>query len=108
MPIRGSPNGVSHPHPQVVAIARNGWSRSIGMSGRDQSESLVAIIRCAHPQVIGIDEIAIRKGHKYRIVVSDLRRGGRSGLAAMTARRRAWHSSTLGSAPERAHTSSLP
>jgi hypothetical protein len=25
--------------------------------------------------VIGIDEIAIRKGHTYRIVVSDLRRG---------------------------------
>ncbi len=27
------------------------------------------------PQVIGIDEIAIAKGHKYRIVVSDLERG---------------------------------
>src|SRR5262245_29828919 len=27
------------------------------------------------PQVIGIDEIAIRKGHTYRIVVSDLIRG---------------------------------
>src|SRR5881394_3355707 len=27
------------------------------------------------PQVIGIDEIAIRKGHSYRIVVSDLIRG---------------------------------
>jgi transposase len=27
------------------------------------------------PQVIGIDEIAIRKGHTYRIVVSDLVRG---------------------------------
>lgn len=27
------------------------------------------------PQVIGIDEIAIRKGHNYRIVVSDLLRG---------------------------------
>ena len=27
------------------------------------------------PQVIGIDEIAIRKGHSYRIVVSDLLRG---------------------------------
>jgi transposase len=26
------------------------------------------------PQVIGIDEIAIRKGHTYRIVVSDLLR----------------------------------
>jgi transposase len=26
----------------------------------------------AHPKVIGIDEIAVRKGHNYRIVVSDL------------------------------------
>jgi hypothetical protein len=47
MPIRGSPNGARHPRPQVVSIARNGRSRSIGMSGRDQSESLVAIIRYA-------------------------------------------------------------
>ena len=27
------------------------------------------------PQVIGIDEISIQKGHKYRIIVSDLERG---------------------------------
>jgi len=27
------------------------------------------------PGVIGVDEIAIRKGHKYRIIVSDLERG---------------------------------
>src|SRR6202045_2759201 len=27
------------------------------------------------PQVIGVDEISIRKGHDYRIVVSDLVRG---------------------------------
>jgi hypothetical protein len=32
---------------RVVATRRNGWSQSIGMSGRDQSESLVAISRCA-------------------------------------------------------------
>lgn len=29
----------------------------------------------ASPGVIGIDEIALRKGHRYRIVVSDLERG---------------------------------
>jgi transposase len=29
----------------------------------------------AGPEVIGIDEIALRKGHRYRIVVSDLERG---------------------------------
>jgi transposase len=27
------------------------------------------------PRVLGIDEIAIAKGHQYRIVVSDLERG---------------------------------
>jgi hypothetical protein len=44
MPIRGSPNGVDHLHPQagrdrpelVVAINRNAWSRSIGIAGRDR------------------------------------------------------------------------
>ena len=43
MPIRGSPNGAYHPHPQagrdrpewVVAIKRNAWSQSIGIAGRD-------------------------------------------------------------------------
>ena len=49
MPIRGSPNGARHPRPQAVAIDRNRWSRSIGMTGRNQSERLVAIIRCAQP-----------------------------------------------------------
>lgn len=29
----------------------------------------------ARPKIIGIDEIAIRKGHEYRIVVSDLEKG---------------------------------
>jgi len=28
-----------------------------------------------NPQVIGIDEISVKKGHKYRIIVSDLERG---------------------------------
>src|SRR5208283_1116334 len=31
----------------LVAIARNGWSRSIGTPGRNQSELVVAITRCA-------------------------------------------------------------
>ena len=35
----------------------------------------------ARPRVIGIDEISIRKGHTYRIVVSDLKRRRRSGSA---------------------------
>ncbi len=50
------------------------------------------------PRVIGIDEISIRKGHTYRIVVSDLIAGGRSGSAARIARKRAWRSSMLAGA----------
>ena len=56
MPIRGLPNGARNTHPQagrdrpewVVAINRNGWSRSIVTGGRNQSERVVAIVRCAH------------------------------------------------------------
>ena len=44
MPIRRSPNGAGHSRPQpgrdrpeqVVAINRNAWSQSIGISGRNQ------------------------------------------------------------------------
>ena len=51
MPIRGSPNGRRHTSPlhSLVGMARNGWSRSIGTTGRHQSEQVVAITRCAHP-----------------------------------------------------------
>src|SRR6201997_5408648 len=38
-------------------------------------EAQLARVGRPGPQVIGIDEIAIRKGHTYRIVVSDLLRG---------------------------------
>ena len=47
MPIRRSPNGAVTPVHSLVAIARNGWSRSIGTTGRNQSESVVAISRYA-------------------------------------------------------------
>jgi len=49
------------------------------------------------PKAIGIDEISIRKGHTYRIVVSDLIRARPIWLAARIARRKAWASSTTGS-----------
>lgn len=55
------------------------------------------------PKAIGIDEISIRKGHSYRIVVSDLIRrrpiwfGGED-----RSRRQAWRSSTTGWARRRA------
>ncbi len=44
------------------------------------------------PLVIGIDEISIRKGHTYRIVVSDLIRHRPICSAARIARKRAWTS----------------
>ena len=62
MPIRGSPNGAYHPHPQagrdrpewVVAINRNAWSQSIGIAGRNHP------VR-AHPGVFtGFEAEAIR------------------------------------------------
>ena len=40
------------------------------------------------PRAIGVDEIAIRKGHNYRIVVSDLTAGGQSGSAGRAAPKR--------------------
>ena len=46
---RPSPSSTACPQPdRLVAIARNGWSRSIGTTGRNQSEQVVAITRCAH------------------------------------------------------------
>ena len=65
-------------------------------------EAQLARVGRPGPQVIGIDEIAIRKGHTYRIVVSDLRRGRPIWFGGETARRRAWPSSTPGWARGRA------
>jgi len=54
------------------------------------------------PKAIGIDEISIRKGHSYRIVVSDLIRRRPIWSVGRIARRRAWRSSTTGWARRRA------
>jgi transposase len=53
------------------------------------------------PEAIGIDEISIRKGHTYRIVVSDLIRRRPIWFGARTAKKRAWRCSTTGSAKRR-------
>ena len=53
------------------------------------------------PKVIGLDEVSIRKGHTYRIVVSDSCAGAPSGSAARTAPKRAWMRSSRGSAPRK-------
>ena len=50
------------------------------------------------PQVIGLDEVSIKKGHVSRIVVSDLLRQRPIWSVGRIAPRRAWSSSTLGSA----------
>lgn len=41
---------------------------------KDYMRGLLAKVRMPAPRAIGIDEISIRKGHSYRIVVSDLER----------------------------------
>ena len=46
----------------LVVIARNGWSRSIGTPGRNQSESGVAISRCAQPADARPSRPAIARG----------------------------------------------
>ncbi len=51
---------------------------------------------CPAPRVIGIDEIAIAKGHLCRIVVSNLEAVAPFSSAARTARRLAWTSSSPG------------
>jgi transposase len=53
------------------------------------------------PKATGIDEISIRKGHTYRIVVSDLIRRRPIWFGGRTAKRRAWRCSTTGSARRR-------
>ena len=69
-------------------------------------EAQLARVGRPGPLVIGIDEIAIRKGHTYRIVVSDLRRGrpiwfgGDDRSEASMAQFYAW----LGAQEERAHS----
>ena len=60
------------------------------------------------PRVIGIDEIAIRKGHSYRIVVSDLLRGRPIWFGGKDRSEASLASSTPGLAPRRARASALP
>ena len=54
------------------------------------------------PRAIGIDEISIRKGHTYRIVVSDLQRQRPIWFGGRTAPKRAWTCSTSGWEPQKA------
>jgi len=49
----------------LVAIARNGWSRSIGTLGRNQLESVVAISRCAH--VNALDPQPMQQMYLFRL-----------------------------------------
>jgi len=50
----------------------------------------------AWPEVIGIDELSIGKGHNYRIIVSDLVRGRPIWFGGADRSRRAWTSSFRG------------
>jgi len=74
------------------------YALHIGALCREMTNQAVAVAECLHhstvkdldklymarqvaragmpaPRAIGVDEIAVRKGHKYRVVVSDLERG---------------------------------
>src|SRR5262249_59124735 len=51
------PTALSDPSTGLVAIAWNGGSQSFGMAGRDQSESVVAITRCAHSVAMSFAEV---------------------------------------------------
>ena len=59
------------------------------------------------PKVIGVDEIAIRKGHTYRIVVSDLLRRRPIWFGVRTVQNRAWMSSSHGWGRRKASKSGL-
>ena len=48
----------------LVAIARNGWSRSIGTFGRNQLEQVVAITRCAQRELIHHWQISLTRPDK--------------------------------------------
>ena len=69
MLIRGSPDGLHHPHPQLVAIPEMGgrdpservvvfnwneWSRSIGIAGRDQPVRASGMVRLFRVAPAGI------------------------------------------------------
>ena len=69
MPIRGSPNGARHRHPQagrdrpewVVAINRNDWSQSIGTAGRDHPVRAPALHLSALIAAIAVSSCSITK-----------------------------------------------
>ena len=58
----------------VAAELKLDWD-TVKALDQQYMEAQLARAGTPSPQVIGIDEIAIRKGHTYRIVVSDLLRG---------------------------------
>ena len=58
----------------VAADLKLDW-HTVKTLDQQYMEAQLARAGTPSPQVIGIDEIAIRKGHTYRIVVSDLLRG---------------------------------
>ena len=49
--------------------------QTVKVLGQQYMEAQLKCAGTPAPQVIGVDELAIRKGHSYRIVVSDLVRG---------------------------------
>jgi transposase len=59
---------------EVADDLRMDWHAVKEMDKLYMREQLATVSQ-PRPEVIGIDEISVRKGHNYRIVVSDLERG---------------------------------
>jgi transposase len=81
------------PITDVAEETRRGWKTIKALDQEYMREQLRRAGKPA-PKVIGLDEISIRKGHTYRIVVSDLEKRRPIWFGAKTAPRRAWTSST--------------
>jgi len=60
---------------QAVAVSERLHHRTVKDLDKLYMAKQVARAGMPAPRAIGVDEIAVRKGHKYRVVVSDLDRG---------------------------------
>ncbi len=60
------------------------------------------------PRAIGVDEISIRKGHKYRVIVSDLDRRRPIWVGGEGRKEKTWMSFSNSSVKQRVNASSWP
>jgi len=58
----------------VARELKSDW-HTVKALGKEYMKEQLRRTPVATPAVIGIDEVSLRKGHNYRIIVSDLERG---------------------------------